>query len=242
MRSWISRRTSPATMVAVIALVFAMAGGAYAAKRYVITSTNQISPKVLKALAGKAAPKGASGAAGAQGAAGVQGPGGAQGASGSQGSAGPKGEQGERGSEGPRGLKGEPGQTGFTDKLPSGKTETGTWTVGAFGLSKPANVVASISFPIPLATGGEAVLLNEAETEAGAGTSGCTGTLAAPTAPKGKLCIYTWFEDNEQLSFAPEVKTPEGESTFQTSGSYILFAVNAGGHANASGVWAVTAP
>jgi uncharacterized protein YneF (UPF0154 family) len=37
-------------LLAVIALVFAMAGGAYAAKRVIITKLNQISPKVQKQL------------------------------------------------------------------------------------------------------------------------------------------------------------------------------------------------
>jgi hypothetical protein len=36
--------------VAALALVFAMSGGAYAASRYVITSTKQISLEVLESL------------------------------------------------------------------------------------------------------------------------------------------------------------------------------------------------
>ena len=47
-------RVTPSGVVAVFALVLAMSGGAYAAGRYAITSTKQISPKVLKALAGRA--------------------------------------------------------------------------------------------------------------------------------------------------------------------------------------------
>jgi hypothetical protein len=35
-----------------LALVFAMSGGAYAARRFVITSTKQIKPSVLKSLSG----------------------------------------------------------------------------------------------------------------------------------------------------------------------------------------------
>ncbi len=145
---------SPATMIASLALVFAMSGGAYAASKYVITSTKQISPKVLKSLQGKAGPAGPAGPAGAAGvgAAGVQG---AQGAQGPQGPAG-TGEKGEKGTTGTAGTSvtskeikpGEPacnkeggseftagaskttacnGKTGFTATLPSGKTETGTW-------------------------------------------------------------------------------------------------------------------
>jgi hypothetical protein len=45
-----------------LALVFAMSGGAYAAKKYVITSTKEIKPSVLKQLQGKAGPTAAQGA------------------------------------------------------------------------------------------------------------------------------------------------------------------------------------
>jgi hypothetical protein len=54
-----------------------MGGSAYAAHRYVITSTNQIAPKALKALRGKPGRPGRQGPAGgpgAQGASGPQGP------------------------------------------------------------------------------------------------------------------------------------------------------------------------
>ena len=55
MFSKIRKRFSYTNVVLTIALVFAMSGGAYAAKKYLITSTSQISPKVLKSLQGKAA-------------------------------------------------------------------------------------------------------------------------------------------------------------------------------------------
>ncbi len=47
-----SRRPSASAIIALIALVFAVTGGALAAKRYLITSTDQISPRALKALRG----------------------------------------------------------------------------------------------------------------------------------------------------------------------------------------------
>jgi hypothetical protein len=68
------------TNVAVtLALFFAISGGAMAAGHYLITSTKQISPKVLKALKGAAGPSGAPGAAGVTGAQGPAGPAGARG-------------------------------------------------------------------------------------------------------------------------------------------------------------------
>jgi hypothetical protein len=94
---------SPATVIAGLALVFAMTGGAYAAKKYLITSTKQISPSVLKALQGKAGAVGAPGAAGAQGPAGPAGPAGSKGETGS----GKEGKQGEPGKAGKDGVTGK---------------------------------------------------------------------------------------------------------------------------------------
>ena len=52
------RRLNYANVTATLALFFALSGGALAAKHYVISSTNQISPKVLSALKGKTGPTG----------------------------------------------------------------------------------------------------------------------------------------------------------------------------------------
>lgn len=45
------RHLSYANVTATLALIFAMSGGALAAKHYLVTKTNQISPKVLKSFA-----------------------------------------------------------------------------------------------------------------------------------------------------------------------------------------------
>ncbi len=73
MFSRMHKRLTYANIAMTVVLVFAMSGGALAASKYLITSTKQISPKVLKQLKGKAGPAGAAGATGAQG---PQGPGG----------------------------------------------------------------------------------------------------------------------------------------------------------------------
>src|SRR5205807_4063113 len=74
-----------ANVTATLALVFAMSGGALAAKHYLITSTKQISPKVLKKLKGKTGKTGKSGAAGLAGAAGKEGAAGKNGVNGERG-------------------------------------------------------------------------------------------------------------------------------------------------------------
>jgi hypothetical protein len=85
-----------ANVVATLALVFAMAGGAAAATHYLITSTKQISPKVLKELK-KPGERGATGPAGAAGPAGPTGAAGANGTNGAPGTEGKTGAQGEKG-------------------------------------------------------------------------------------------------------------------------------------------------
>jgi hypothetical protein len=92
MRKAVGDRLSYANVLATLALFFAMSGGALAATHYLINSTKQINPKVLKKLKGKT---GATGAAGAAGAAGAQGKEGGQGKEGKQGLRGEEGLEGE---------------------------------------------------------------------------------------------------------------------------------------------------
>jgi hypothetical protein len=93
MFSAIRRHVSYANVAATLALVFSMTGGALAAKRYLINSTKQINPKVLRLLQGNrtVGPKGATGATGAAGVAGATGPQGPRGATGPSGASGPMG-------------------------------------------------------------------------------------------------------------------------------------------------------
>jgi hypothetical protein len=78
-------KPSPATAIASLALFVALGGTAIAAKHYLINSTRQINPKVLKKL------RGAKGAVGAPGAQGKQGPQGVPGVVGGEGKQGPIG-------------------------------------------------------------------------------------------------------------------------------------------------------
>ena len=67
------KRLTYANIAMTLALVFAMAGGAYAAGKFVVTSTKQIKPSVLAQLKGKAGPAGPQGPQGPQGPAGTAG-------------------------------------------------------------------------------------------------------------------------------------------------------------------------
>jgi hypothetical protein len=199
---------SPATVIATLALVFAMTGGAYAANKFLITSTKQISPKVLKSLKGANGKNGATGPAGAAGAgtAGVQGPAGA---------AGSKGETGVAGAPGAKGEKGEKGTTGFTKTLPSGETET-----GSYGFATKATPFTSITFNIPLAKplDKEHVhfvgFLEVGKTAPAA----CPGSAEEPTAEPGNLCVYErqsqGVKKNASGNAAEAVIFPPGEAVF----------------------------
>jgi hypothetical protein len=72
--SSIRSHLSYANVVATLALVFAMSGGALAARHYLITSTRQIKPSVLKKLQGRSGKTGAAGPQGNEGSPGKEGP------------------------------------------------------------------------------------------------------------------------------------------------------------------------
>jgi hypothetical protein len=91
--------------VALIALVFAMTGTGIAATHYVITSTSQIRPSVLRQLRGMRGPRGPHG---------PQGPNAVLLTEGREGKQGPRGDIGPEGKQGPEGRQGNPGLPGPT--------------------------------------------------------------------------------------------------------------------------------
>ncbi len=220
----VRRQITPSALIAVVALVFAATGGAFAAtggggggsspakasastgRAGTITAT--AAKKKSRAPArGPAGPRGAAGAAGPAGppgAAGLAGPAGLTGPKGETGAAGAAGGTGPQGPQGPQGPAGANGTTGFTETLPKEKTETGTWSMvtGKFLVAAGGAVgIAPISFTIPLAS---AVEVDHVKIE----PEGYNGTeLACPStqeerengkvakAEPGFLCVYTSSEN-----------------------------------------------
>jgi hypothetical protein len=166
------RHLSYANVVATLALMFAMTGGALAANHYLINSTKQINPKVLKKLKGNAGKTGKLGGAGPQGAIGPQGP---------------KGGEGPKGTEGPKGPEGHAGLSALAS-LPSGDTESGSYGTGTTGGKAGEIMETAATFPIPLAEGAPAgqVIYTDAATP----VTHCSGPGQAD---KGFVCIYSVF-------------------------------------------------
>jgi hypothetical protein len=247
-------RPTASGVIATIALILAMSGGAYAAKKYLITSTKQISPSVLKSLKGAAGKNGAAGptgpaGTGTAGPAGPAGPTGPAGSAGAQGDKGLPGEKGERGEKGAKGEKGEPWTAGGT--LPAGATETGTWAMGMpegatleiegapVRTVKETPIKAPISFTIPLAApvAADHVHIFEGETI----PAGCTGTVVenrvtALKAESKSLCIYV-----VQASLTEPLFPNDPETGGEGAGiAGVILEANAKAGESAAGTWAVT--
>ena len=243
MFSVLRRRLTFANVAMTVALVFAMSGGAYAASKFLITSTKQIKPSVLASLKGKAGATGPAGAAGAVGSAGPQGPAGAvgpQGAAGATGETGAAGAAGAAGKNGTNGKEGSPWTAGGT--LPSGKSETGMWAIGAFPeVGHSSNLFSSISFPIPLATG---VKVKTHIFEGTTAPEGCSLSGGFVEATAGNLCI--WIAPGGTLKVEPSydfiVYDPENEEEGAGRAGAVLAADSQNEGVVGFGVWAVTAP
>jgi hypothetical protein len=172
-------------VIAVVALVFAMSGGAVAADHYLgaapraSTATAQATKKKKK----KPSPA-KRGPQGPQGQRGPAGPAGATGATGPAGPAGPEGPPGARGTEG------SPWTAGGT--LPPGKSLSGTWIAVALGAEvEPGKAEGgtTISFGIRLVAP-PAVHLIAKGREGIDSPSECPGSVKLPLAAKGNLCLY----------------------------------------------------
>lgn len=156
------RHLTYANVAATLALLFAMSGGALAASHYLINSTRQINPKVLRRLKGNRGPRGVPGIKGIA----IQGP---------DGLPGNKGQRGEPGPPGP-----------VLSTLPSGAIES-----GVYGLATPNEAAGgvlkqSISFRLGLSA--PIIPPNIEYTPSGTPTTNCKGPGQAV---RGFLCIYS---------------------------------------------------
>ena len=270
--SFLTNRLGIPGVISIIALVFAMIGGAYAASNEAGSSATASKSKrhhkkkKAKAKKGPRGPRGKTGATGPAGPTGPQGPAGANGNDGQNGSNGAKGDKGDTGNPGSAGKSvvvanefpvgcpeengvayeiegsGEEnkvcdGETGFTETLPPGMTETGVFS-GALGAA--GSVSVPVSFNIPLVAAPASVYVKPGEDKS---ASGCPKPAdwvnpAIPEAAEGKICFYQGVGPGSPESAAPPILavTPVGVTPV---GSVIVAACSAS--CAWKGVWAVTA-
>jgi hypothetical protein len=294
------KHLTPSTLIAFMALVFAVTGGAFAASSRGGGSGVKATT-VAPAAAAKAKPKakpgprGPAGPKGATGATGATGPGGPAGPVGLAGAAGGKGETGVAGSNGTSGTNGESvtntplaagkggckeggsefkvgsgaatkacnGTTGFTEKLPSGKTETGSWAARPV---EGEEAFIPVSFNIPLSaplgqtathflrppvttscenlTGTELKACEEKkekeETQAlKEFAEFCPGSAEEPKADPGSFCVYTGFLFHAKVQAIFQASGVLSLGIGRSGGSIVVDAT--GKPAIAYGSWAVTA-
>ena len=220
-------------VISVIALVFAMFGGAYAASNSSGGGKATASAKAKQGPRGKTGKTGPAGPAGPAGPTGPTGPAGAKGAAGSNGTAGTNGTNGTNGAPGTSvtstefvsteeghctvggskfvagssktyACNGKDGETGFTETLPSGKTETGSFSLtvstGKFNEEAEKSFGAgAISFAIPLTEELDGNHVHIIGLGATGDASSCDeGTSKEPKAAPGNLCVYVGFEFFDQ--------------------------------------------
>jgi len=201
-------------IVAVLALVVALTGAAFAAGGGLTGKEKKQVVKIAKKFAGKT------------------------GAAGAKGDTGAKGEQGIPGAPGKNGIDGEDGACSNAEPtcvLPPDATETGVWSVFAGGETLQFDAL-SFNLQVPTApeihyinVAGEELFLEGSELKERPSTV-CLGDVAEPTAAPGNLCLYADFEGGMKPDLVAFTKT-------FTTGANIAFSVNGGG---GYGTWAVT--
>jgi len=155
-------------VIAIMALVLALGGAAYAA----LPGLNAKQKKEVKKIAKKLVAPGLPGAPGAPGAAGP---------AGAKGDAGGKGDAGAAGGTGPQGERGPPGPT--DTKLPAGKSVKGFWDFQVDNTYGEG--VLSVSFPLRV----EPIPIFK-YVAPGADVPECPGEVEDPQADRGYFCLY----------------------------------------------------
>lgn len=143
--------------------------------------------------------------------------------------------RGATGASGATGLRGVTGPAGpLLSALPAGATETGSFEADATATTLGDIAGASISFPTPLATAPTPNVVSSGS------TSACPGSLTAPSAAPGELCIYEGSQaDVAEINVYNPINNQAGASSAYGAG----IVVDSGGSGNMyiGGTWAVTA-
>ena len=237
-------------VVAIMALVAALAGGAIAANggsddgQATASAKGKQGPRGKTGKTGKTGPQGPAGPAGPQGPAGPKGDTGAPGSNGTNGTNGATGATGATGKNGAAGTPGEPGEPWTVGNvLPPEATETGVWR---FVANTDEFQYVPISFPIPLAPADADSITYKALGKENPPTTECPGNVEDPKAAPGYLCVYVSPYETNFLGTPSEIYPPtfdgsEDEGEVTSSGTLLYFETPKATD-RSSGSFAVTAP
>jgi len=143
--------------------------------------------------------------------------------------AGAKGERGDRGIAGPAGP--------ITSDLPRGVTLRGTFASGGTGAGSQARSGASFGLQLPIPPTPHYVKVGVVAPD------GCTGgTVTAPTADPGHLCVYEGGTINASATRGFFNPIDDSVTTVARSGFGVYVNSAGAGTFVAQGTWAVTAP
>jgi hypothetical protein len=250
-------------VVAIVALVVALTGAAFAAGGLTSKQKKEVT-KIAKKYAGKQGPAGPQGLAGPAGKDGSNGTNGTNGTDGTDGvdgksvvltteaagancsAGGTKVEVAGTPASKKYVCNGEDGETGFSETLPVGETETGAW---AYGNTVNSQVIP-LSFNIPLDVAPEALAYVNKEGKERVFVPGgeppiqnvtpthCLGSADAPTAPEGYVCVYA----KEEVVTSGFGYVPIGaHRQLFTAGATFYFSADGTANDFAEGTFAVTA-
>jgi Collagen triple helix repeat (20 copies) len=234
-------------VISVVALVFAMIGGAYAASDNSGFGHKASASAAKKGLPGPRGKRGKPGPAGPVGPAGPAGSAGAKGDTGGEGQQGLRGERGSRGREGEPGEEGDPWTAGGT--LPEGATETGSWATTTATELEPGffGGMAAVSFPIQLKAGFEGlnnvIVVGKGSPVPEQCDDGDETVASSPEHPEAKsgfLCIFVAHATaSSPFPFVSTQKPAVGEGGTSTAGA-ILQVVGPNANEGVWGTFAVT--
>jgi hypothetical protein len=149
---------------------------------------------------------------------------------------GPKGNTGAQGVQGAQGIQGPAGPFPDAD-MPAGKTLRGNWIANMTAVGANDTAFDTISFGFRLATAPTAHLLAPGAPP----TPECPGSLSAPEAASGHLCLYTYANVNVAARFTCDpLANICGVSRTNRYGTTVRVDSTAAGTSYSWGTWAVT--
>jgi len=154
----------------------------------------------------------------------------------------PRGLRGLKGDKGDKGDAGAPGAAGRSalTSLQSGETIRGTIGTRENNLVAADEIGVTATFPIPAAIALDDAHVNVDGNDEAAGE--CAGTASNPTAAPGYVCVYPWFQANDEAASPDGVIWGDDAAAAEKWGFQVSLKAEAEGFTAWFANWAYTAP